>query len=265
MEIIHHTPATPVSAVLFDFDGTISTLRFGWDAVMRQMMLELIPNRRTPDAQLITRVDAYLDESAGIQTIYQMKWLAEQVQAFGATPNAPTDPWLYKDDYNERLMRLVKKRIEQVASGEVPAEQYLVGGARALLSVLKARGIPCYVASGTDDCDVRREAHVLGVDDFFERIAGAPLRVEGCAKEAALRGLIADSGLRGADIAVIGDGKVEIALAKSIGARALGLASDEAVRHGVNPLKRTRLMRAGADAITGDYLEADAWMAWLGL
>ena len=32
----------PVRAVLFDFDGTISTLRCGWEAVMKPLMLEMI-------------------------------------------------------------------------------------------------------------------------------------------------------------------------------------------------------------------------------
>ena len=48
MEILHSVPKTPVKAVLFDFDGTISTLRYGWEAVMRQMMLELIAGACPP-------------------------------------------------------------------------------------------------------------------------------------------------------------------------------------------------------------------------
>ena len=43
MEILHaDTPRTPVRAVLFDFDGTVSTLRCGWEAVMKPLMLEMI-------------------------------------------------------------------------------------------------------------------------------------------------------------------------------------------------------------------------------
>ena len=43
MEILHFdTPSTPVRAVLFDFDGTISTLRCGWEEVMQPLMVEMI-------------------------------------------------------------------------------------------------------------------------------------------------------------------------------------------------------------------------------
>ena len=30
-----------IKAVLFDFDGTISTLRYGWEKVMEPLMLEI--------------------------------------------------------------------------------------------------------------------------------------------------------------------------------------------------------------------------------
>ena len=77
--------------------------------------------------------------------------------------------------------------------------------------------------------------------------------------------LVETIGLTGEKIAVIGDGKVEIALAREIGARALGLATDEARRRGVDAQKRDRLIRAGADAIEGDFLDKNALLAWLGL
>lgn len=257
------TPREPVRAVLFDFDGTISTLRFGWDQVMRGMMLEMIPGGGQPDQALIRQVDQYLDQSAGIQTIYQMKWLAQQVAACGRWKDAPRDPWWYKDEYNHRLMAQVEGRVQRAAAGA--AEDYLMAGARAFLQALRERNVPCYVASGTDDQDVRREAGALGVDGYFARIAGAPNRAEGCAKEEALRMLVQQSGLAGDRIGVIGDGQVEIRLGRAMGARTLGLASDEARRQGVDQVKRARLMRAGAQAIAGDYLELAALLDWLGL
>lgn len=265
MERLHNTPITPVKAVLFDFDGTISTLRYGWEKVMRAMMLEMIPGGREPDAELIEKVDAYLDESTGIQTIFQMKWLAAQVKDYGMARDLPEDPWWYKDEYNRRLMQSVSQRVDQVRQGKCAREMYLISGAERFLKELRARKVDCYVASGTDDADVRGEAGALGVDHYFARIAGAPVRTEGCAKEAALRMLVQEIGLTGEKIAVIGDGKVEIGLARSIGARALGLATDEAALHGVNEKKRERLIRAGADAIAGDFLDLDALLAWLGL
>ena len=95
--------------------------------------------------------------------------------------------------------------------------------------------------------------------------SGAPARAEGCAKEAALRMLVEQTGLSGSEIAVIGDGKVEIMLGREIGARTLGLASDDACRQGIDEVKRARLEKAGAHAIAGDYLDLAGLMSFLGL
>ena len=106
MEILHAAARNPVRAVLFDFDGTISTLRCGWESVMKPLMLEMISGGAWDDA-LEREVDDYINESAGIQTIHQMKWLAEAVRSHGRNPGAPTDPWQYKAEYNRRLMQTV--------------------------------------------------------------------------------------------------------------------------------------------------------------
>ena len=196
----------PVSALLFDFDGTISTLRCGWEQVMRPLMIEYIGGGRG-DAALEKMVDEYIDESTGIQTIYQMQWLAEH-----AAEGMPTDPWWYKDEYNRRLMEMVEERKQNLLSGKVNPEEYLMSGSVAFLKEMKARGVKMYVASGTDHPDVLKEAEALGVKDYFDEIAGAPVREMNCSKEAVLKRLIENYGLTGDQEAVIGDGKVEIAL-----------------------------------------------------
>ena len=38
--------ASPVQVVLFDFDGTISTLRTGWEEVMRTVMFRYLSHPR---------------------------------------------------------------------------------------------------------------------------------------------------------------------------------------------------------------------------
>jgi hypothetical protein len=66
-------------------------------------------------------------------------------------------------------------------------------------------------------------------------------------------------------LAVIGDGKVEMALGREFGAITLGIASDEENRCGINNVKRTRLIKAGAHALTGDFIEKDEILSWLRL
>jgi len=60
-------------------------------------------------------------------------------------------------------------------------------------------------------------------------------------------------GLKGNELLVVGDGPVEIRSAKDKNAIALGVASDEIKRHGLNSRKRKRLVNAGADIIISDF------------
>ena len=255
----------PVRAVVFDFDGTISTLRHGWEDVMRPMMLELISGGGPWNAALEAEVDAYIDESTGIQTIYQMRWLAERVHKGGANPDAPTDPWWYKDEYNRRLMAKVRGRVAAARRDPACREGFLMAGSAAFLGALRARGVKLYAASGTDHGDVLKEMEALGVRALFDVVAGAPERQADCSKEKVIADLMARDGLTGPEVCVIGDGKVEIRLGREAGMRTVGLASDEDARRGVNPVKRRRLVAAGAEVIAGDFLDAGALMQYLGL
>ncbi|WP_239625381.1 HAD family hydrolase [Paenibacillus sp. H1-7] len=255
-------------AVLFDFDGTISTLRAGWECIMAPFMKEEIAGSRSLSAEEEERLDrdiaAYIDQSTGIQTIYQMQWLADKVRSAGWNETVK-DEWAYKAVYNSRLLEQVMKRVDQLASGQSAADDYLIKGAADFIRTLHSRGLELYVASGTDHPDVVREAEVLGVAKYFRAIAGAPVGKADCSKEKVLRELMHDKGLAGHELAVIGDGKVEIRLAKEAGSLALGLASDEEARTGIHPVKKQRLMAAGADWIAGDFVNTEEWLKRLGL
>lgn len=263
MEILSvKTAKTPIKAMLFDFDGTVSTLRCGWEEVMLPVFCEVLDDGKTPYEEIKAKAEKYIDESTGIQTILQMKWLAEQVKESGRTP---LDIWDYKKMYNDRLMESIDKKLADLKNGKVNPDKYLMAGSVEFLAALKERGIKIYVASGTDHPDVVNEATALGVIQYFDEIKGAPLHEENCSKEAVIKRLLGESGLKGDEIAVCGDGKVEIMLGKQYGARAFGLASDEKALCGVNEVKRKRLVTAGADIICGDFLEKDKIFEFLGL
>ena len=242
-------PEAPVTTVLFDFDGTISTLRCGWEEVMEPLMVELLGE------DFRTMVQKYIDESTGIQTIFQMKWLAEQMRSGGGIAD---DPWKYKEEYNRRLIKPVMERRRRISDGSSSPDEYMIKGSRELLEMLTESGIALYVASGTDDADVKQEVAALGLEEYFTDIKGAPEAREECSKEAVIRALIEEKGVTGEKLAVVGDGKVEITIGKENGARTLGLATDEIKRFGINPIKRKRLIKAGADAITGDFSDIAA-------
>jgi len=264
MEIRNDISKTRITSVLFDFDGTISTLRSGWETVMAPMMEEYLsacPLAPEKDA-LSAEIDRFIDESTGIQTIFQMKWLRERVEALGGTP---LDPWAYKAEYNKRLLRGIEIKKQKLLKKEACTEDFLMKGAREFLVSLREKGVRIYVASGTDHPDVCTEAKALGVYDLFDEIAGAPLNREDCSKEAVLKRLIEDNKLSGSEVCVIGDGKVEIMLGKQAGAMTVGIASNENARCGIDEVKRERLIKANADIIIGDFTIKDRLFEIMGI
>ncbi|MGI6214496.1 MAG: HAD family hydrolase [Christensenellales bacterium] len=245
-----------VKAIVLDFDGTISTLRYGWEDVMQDMMTDYLGK------QYSREISKYIENSAGIQTIFQMKWLKDKIESlFGDSKDA----WYYKDDYNRRLMIDVNRKIELIKNNKANKEDYLIAGSYEFLIEAKKLDLKLHIASGTDQKDVKNEADLLGIAPLVDSISGAPYRLENCSKEKVLQDLIERQGLHGPEVCVIGDGKVEISLGNKMQARTLGLATDEAKRQGINPVKQRRLELADAEAITGDFLNINEIFSWLNL
>ena len=179
-------------------------------------------------------------------------------------------PLEYKREYHDRLWRQVGQRVADLKSGVVPADDLTVPGSRELLSRLRATGLPLYLASGTDLNYVLDEAAALRLDLYFQpHIYGAlddykkfskALIVQQIIRDAQASRRVNPGGLLG-----FGDGFVEIEEIKRVGGVAVGVASNEATRVGVNAWKRTRLIEAGADIIIGDYRRLDELLRVLGL
>lgn len=239
-----------IHTVLFDFDGTLSTLRCGWESVMEALMVEYLGNASRDE------IRKYISDSTGIQTIEQMKWLAARAVEKDAA--AVSDPWYYKALYQELLMKSIASRIEAAA---ISPDDYTVPGAREFLKELKKRGLRLFAASGTDEEDVRNEAKVLGLDVFFDGIAGAKPHSEDCSKKATLSRLMNDIGDCGG-VLVIGDGPVEIRLGLEAGALTLGIAFDEKSRRGTDEAKLRRLHGAGAHAICESFENGKEIFDW---
>jgi hypothetical protein len=99
--------------VLFDFDGTISVLREGWERVMSPLMVEMICDGNPPTPEIEREVADYVDFSTGIVTIEQMQWLAEAVRRHGIA-RRPLSPAAYKQIYIQRLMVGVQQRLDRL-------------------------------------------------------------------------------------------------------------------------------------------------------
>jgi phosphoglycolate phosphatase len=258
-------PRGEFRAAMFDFDGTLSLIRRNWQAVMIPMMVDVLAETGTAETreQLHGHVEEFVMRLNGKQTIYQMMQLADEVAARGGKPREPLD---YKHQYHDLLWEQVGGRVAALEEGRVAPEEMTVPGSRRLLEQLQERGIELYLASGTDLKYVRHEVAVLGLDGFFgAHVYGALDDHRNFSKAMIIDRIIADMKVQGHQLLAFGDGFVEIEETRRAGGVAVGVASDEEARRGVNAWKRARLIRAGADIIIGDYRQQDELLALLGL
>ena len=264
IERINEIERGKIQHILFDFDGTISLLREGWQEIMAPVCVEMICGDTTPTQAIRDEVDVMIDETTGIQTIFQMQRLEEMVRAHGLVPEDKIlTPPEYKKIYNDRLMEPVRARIASLDSGEKTIEEYVVPGALRFLELLAQLPVAMYVFSGTDRDDVRNEAARLGVDGYFKEIWGALPSVEEYSKEKIIREIIAEHQLEGPQVLAIGDGPVELRNVKDAGGIALGVASNEKGGGGWDQSKYERLLRAGADLLAPDFHEAEKIVDYL--
>ena len=267
IEIINRFPADlKIRYAIFDNDGTISTLREGWELIMAPMMIKAILGEKYLEADESTydkvksAVNQLIDKTTGIQTLKQMQILAVLVAEFGFVPEDQIlNEFGYKEIYNNDLIAMVRDREKKLNKGELSVEDLTLKNAVPFLKVLHDRGIKLYLTSGTDEEDVKHEASVLGYDSLFEgRIYGATGDINKEAKKMVLDRILDSFGdSEAASIATFGDGPVEIRETYKRGGITVGIASNELRRFGLNLKKRTRLIEAGADIIVPDFSQQE--------
>ena len=263
-----------IAHAIFDHDGTISVLREGWEKIMEPMMLRAILGPvytradETTYHKVINRVRTFIDGTTGVQTLVQMQGLVKLVVEFGIVPEAEIlDEFGYKAIYNATLLDLVRQRLGKFERNELAVDDFVIKGAVPFLKRLHLAGVKLYLASGSDEDDVIAEARALGYADLFEgRIYGGVGDVSQEAKKIVMDRILKDVGVDEiATMAAFGDGPVEIRESHKRGGLAVGVASDEIRRFGLNQAKRRRLIRAGADLIIPDFSQWDKLLPLLGI
>ena len=263
IEIIHpELDLGHIRHALFDFDGTISLIREGWQEVMEAMMVENLMETPEHESQsdITTIVREFITELTGKQTIYQMIRLSEEIAMRGGQP---ADPLVYKQNYHARLLDRIQHRLDGLESKQLYPGDMLVPGSLEILNRLKEKNISCYLASGTDETYVVNEADLLGVTPYFKAVYGALDDYKNFSKRMVIQRIIKDNDLKGLELVAFGDGYVEIEDTKGVGGIAVGVATNEDTKIGVNEWKRARLIRAGADIIIPDFRQYDALLRFL--
>lgn len=254
----------PKPFALFDFDGTVSLIRQGWQQVMIPMMvdilLEYLRPGETPE-QVEEIVTEFVTVLTGKQTIYQMIRFHEEIEARGGTSLGAAE---YKQMYLDLLWERIKDKVQGLKNGTLKPEDYVVPGALEMLEALHQRGTRLFIASGTDQPNVIEEATALGVAHYAEgHIYGATEDLLNCSKAMVIEKLIKENNLHGSELLGVGDGFVEIEETRAVGGVAIGVATDELNRGGLDEWKRQRLAGVGADVIIPDFREYEALFAYL--
>ena len=258
-----HLASGPIRHALFDFDGTLSLIRAGWQEVMVSHCYSELS--RTPAAESRQELEQvcreFITRLTGAQTIYQMLELEKQVARRGGGPLPAST---YKRQYLDRLQRRIRHRLAALEEGRRPAAAYLVRNSLSLLRGLAQRGATCHLASGTDHHHVVAEAGLLGLIPFFgERIHGAREDLRASSKRKVIEDILGSNGGQGGALAVFGDGYVEISAAVEAGGLAIGIASREGGGAGMDPWKKKRLLEVGAHLLVPDWQEADLLLAYI--
>ena len=261
LEILRPNPAPGrLRFAVFDFDGTLSLLRTGWQRVMADLMVEALQAtpRAEAEAQLRTRTAEPVFGLAGRPTIIQMQWLVDEVRQRGGTPQTAE---AYKHQYLVRLSERIRHRAD-LEAGRQPPERFRVPGALEFVAALHARGVACTIASGTDETAVREEVALLGLAPLIADLRGA--REDGSdAKRVVIDHLTARHRLSTGELAVIGDGRAEMEYGRAASGLAIGVASTEDERAGIDAHKRSLLVAAGADVIIPDFSQPAELLAYL--
>ena len=258
-------PKGKFRAVLFDFDGTLSLIRRNWQNVMVPMMVDELAATGTEESgvELHEHVEEYVMRLNGKQTIYQMMQLADEVSLRGGQPRTPLE---YKHQYHDLLWAQISHRVSGLKDGSIGPEDLTVPATDQLLQRLTDRGLTLWLASGTDLRFVEDELRALKLERFFgPRVYGALDNHKDFSKALIIERMIAEMGVGGDELLAFGDGFVEIEETRRVCGVAVGVASEEETRTGVNAWKRQRLLRAGADIIIGDYRCQNELLGLLGL
>jgi len=265
LEIVNpNAPRGSFKFAVFDFDGTISLIREGWQQIMIPYFTDemaLCPGAKNIPREKITETARdFIYINTGKQTIYQCIELAKRVNELGGKA---LEPLAYKAEFHRRLEIRIENRIKELEDNPANAVKHIVPGSFEILDALKEKGVICYLASGTDERYVLQETSLLGVNHYFAGIFGAQDDYKSFSKKMLIEKIIKENNLSGKELLGFGDGYVEIENTKEAGGFAVGVATDEVKRNGIDEWKRNRLKNSGADIIIPDFTDTSGLIAYL--
>lgn len=258
----------PIKQVILDHDGTVSTLREGWQEIMEGFMMSqlLQPSLDAEERALLRKqIQTLIAQTTGQPTLVQMEGLVDMLRTRHFPAEEILAPESYKAQFAAALDARVGERIKDIRRGHYQPGDYMIYGVGAWMRALADKGVSLALASGTDEPSIIFESEVLGVKSFYRgQIWGAKPETPENAKFRAIRHFL-QAGIPPAEMAIVGDGPAEMAEGRKAGLLCIGVASHEAKGKEINEDKRASLITAGAQLILPDFSDTQPLVEMMGL
>ncbi len=252
-EIAKKPQISQVKCVVLDYDGTLTTLRKGWDKILSKYARQKInPGSSKTIPELEKRIRHLTDHAGGTTPKQLMSRLLKLIEDFGFVPKKDIKSIDdYALEYSVIFQSAIDKRLENFHEH---SESYVIHGVRPMLNFLRSQQTLNYVVTGSATNAVSNELVKLEMENHFIDVYGASLETVGNLKEDAIKEIMARHKLANSEILIIGDGSTEMRAAKRLELPTIGIASDEH-KGGLCRYKREMLLDLGAHIIIPDYTD----------
>ena len=259
-EILRKPKISEVKCIVLDYDGTLTTLRKGWDLILTDYAREKInPNGLECEGldEEIRHLCAHAGGTTPKQLVSRLMAIMDKMNLVEKSDIKSIE--YYAKDYADHFQEKIDERVKRFAT---ESESYVIDAVRPMLDFIAEKKTINYIVTGSCEIAVKEELKKLEMMHYFERVYGASLEMDGNLKLDAMQEIIKRHGLSPCEVLIIGDGSTETRAAAELKLPAIGIASDEH-SGGLCAKKRDMLVDLGAHAIIADYTGFEHVWNWL--